>query len=124
MFHYRKDLEIRPEHAEAHNNLAWLLATCPAGALRNGAEAIEHAQRAIQFLGDARPDILDTLAAAYAEARRFPEAVASAHKALELAREQNKPAVADILRARITLYETGKPLRNSPTSHGPALTRP
>jgi tetratricopeptide (TPR) repeat protein len=124
MFHYRKDLEIRREHAEAHNKLAWLLATCPAATLRNGAEAIEHAQRAIRLFGDARSDVLDTLAAAYAEARRFPEAVATAHKALELARQQNRPALADILRARITLYEAGKPLRNSPTSLDPTLTRP
>ena len=36
------------------------------------------------------PAILGTLAAAYAEARRFPEAVQSARKALELATQQNK----------------------------------
>jgi tetratricopeptide (TPR) repeat protein len=58
--------------------------------LRNGAEAIEHPQRANQLGGDARPDVLDTLAAAYAEAGQFPEAMAIARKALNLAAQQKK----------------------------------
>ena len=83
--HYQKALEIKPAFVEMHNNLAWLRATCPAAALRNGAEAIEHAQWANQLCGGRQPELLDTLAAAQAEAGRFPEAAATAHKALELA---------------------------------------
>ncbi len=116
MAQYRKAVEIKPDFAEAHNNLAWLLATCPAGALRNGAEAIEHAQRANQLGGDARPDVLDTLAAAYAEAGRFPEAMTIARKALDLAARQKKQAVVEALRARIALYEAGKPYRETLSS--------
>ena len=118
--HYRQVLELQPDNAEAHNNLAWLLATCPAASLRNGAAAIEHAQRANQLCGGRRADVLGTLAAAYAEAGRFPEALAAAHKALELAAQQNHRDWVDVLRARIALYEAGKPFHQTiSTLHGP-----
>ena len=109
--HYRQAIELNPNSAEPHNNLAWLLATCPEAMLRNGAEAIEHAQQASRLSGGGRPDMMDTLAAAYAEAGQFPEALVSARKALELAAQQNKPTLVDALRARIGLYEAGKPYR-------------
>ena len=82
---FQQALEIEPDNVAAQKNLAWLLATCPAASLRNGVEAIEHARRANRLCGGERPDILDTLAAAYAEAGRFPEALATARNALELA---------------------------------------
>ena len=109
MVHYRKALQIRPDFAQAHYHLAWLLATCPEATLRNGAEAIEHAQRADQLCGGRRPDVLNTLAAAYAEAGRFPEALAAASKALVLATQQNDHALVHTVQARIALYEAGKP---------------
>jgi Flp pilus assembly protein TadD len=115
---YREDLALRPDHAETHNNLAWLLATCPAAALRNGAKAVTHAQRAQQFLGNV-PGVLDTLAAAYAEAGRFPEALATARKALDLATQQHDQPLANGLRARIVLYESGKPYHEAPSASAP-----
>ena len=111
LVHYQKAIEINPDGAGTHNNLAWLLATCPAAALRYGAAAVEHSQRAIQFFGGRRPDVLDTLAAAYAEAGRFPEALATARKALKLATQQHNPVLTNAVQARIALYERGKPYR-------------
>jgi tetratricopeptide (TPR) repeat protein len=102
---YRKALTVQPDFLEAHNNLAWLRATCPEASLRNAGDAIEHAQRANQLADGNRPDLMDTLAAAYAEAGRFPEALATARKALALAKQQNNRALADALRFRIALYE-------------------
>ncbi len=95
-------------------SLAWLRATCSDPSLRNGAEAVELAQRANQLSGGQRPEMLDTLAAAYAEAEWFPEAVATARKALELARQQNNPALAEAVQERITKYEAGRPYRQMP----------
>jgi Flp pilus assembly protein TadD len=120
MAQFRRVLELKPDDADAQNNLAWLLATCPADSLRNGAAAIEHAQRANQLCGGRRADVLNTLAAAYAEAGRFPEALAAARKALELATQQNHRDWVDMLRSRIALYEAGKPFhQTSSTLHGP-----
>ena len=76
--HFEQMLKLQPDHVEAQTILAWLRATCPQASLRNGAEAIEHARRADQLCGGRRPDVLDCLAASYAEAGRFPEALATA----------------------------------------------
>jgi len=116
---FRRALELKPDDVNAQNNLAWLLATCPANSVRNGAAAIEHAQRANQLCAGGRPDILNTLAAAYAEAGRFPEALATAHTALELATQQNRRALADALRAWIRLYEAGKPYHQPLSASAP-----
>jgi tetratricopeptide (TPR) repeat protein len=107
--HFQRAMEIRPDFPDVINNLAWLRATCPEAGLRSGAEAVTLAQRVNQLSGYGRPDYLDTLAAAYAEAGRLPEALETGHRALELARQQNQPALADALRARIALYQAGKP---------------
>jgi Flp pilus assembly protein TadD len=111
LLHFRKALAIQPENVQARSNLAWLLATCEKAPFRNGAEAVEHAELANRLSGGGQQGVLDTLAAAYAEAGRFPEALATAHKALELALRQNARAQVDALRARLALYGVGKPYR-------------
>ncbi len=116
---YREALKIQPDHAMALSGLAWLRATCPVASLRSAGEAMEFAQRANQFCGGRRPDVLDTLAAAYAEAGWFPEALATASKALELATQQNKYALTNALRARMALYQAGKPYRQTPSVSAP-----
>ena len=107
--HYQKALQINPDYAEAQNNLAWVLATCPQASLRNGNKAVELAQRANQLTGDGNPVVLGTLAAAYAEAGRFPEAVATAQRALQLAETQSNTALADAIRSQMKLYQAGVP---------------
>jgi Flp pilus assembly protein TadD len=94
---------------EFQNNLAWLLATCPQAALRNGGKAVELAQRANQITGGGNAVILCTLAAACAEAGRFPEAAATAQRALQLARSQSNQPLADELQMQINLYQAGIP---------------
>jgi tetratricopeptide (TPR) repeat protein len=116
----RKALKINHDYLQAHSNLAWLLASCPEASLRNGAEAVEHARRADQLCGGRQPIVFDTLAIAYAEAGRFPEALAAARKALDLATQQNRQALAEALRARIALYEAGKPYRQPLSASVPA----
>jgi tetratricopeptide (TPR) repeat protein len=119
--HYRKVLQSQPAHVLAQNKLAWLLATCPEASIRDGAKAVELAQQAIKLAGHEDPGLLDTLAAAYAEAGQFPQAVATAHKALEMAEQQDNGALADALREQIKLYEAGKAYRevSSPSAPPP-----
>ena len=112
--HYRKVLELEPRPMLAQNGLAWLLATCPEAAWRNGSQAVELAQQAAQLSGGKHPEILDTLAAAYAEAGRFPEAVTTAGQALHLAEAQGNAALAESIRDRLKLYETNSPYREKP----------
>ena len=108
---FEQAVRSKPDDVDAQISLAWLRATCVEASLRDGAAAIKHAERAIQLCEGRRVDALDALAAAYAEAGRFPEALAAAQEALELATQQNNRALADVLQARISLYEAGKPYR-------------
>jgi hypothetical protein len=54
------------------------------------------------------------LAAAYAEAGRFPEAVTTAEKAVRLAEQANQPELAARNRKLLALYRAGKPAREAP----------
>ena len=92
-------------------NMALVLATFPETRVRNGTKAVELAQRADHLTGDANPSISATLAAAYAEAGRFPNAITTARRALQLATDQGNAALADAIRAQIRLYQSGLPYR-------------
>ena len=51
------------------------------------------------------PQILDTMAAAYAESGQFEKAIETAKAALRLLAVQNNPSLADGIQARLKLYE-------------------
>jgi tetratricopeptide (TPR) repeat protein len=114
----RELLRQHPNDIALLNNIAWTLATSP------DAEAVELAERALKLSGDGEPAILDTLAAAYAESGRFPDAVRTAQQALTLATRQNKAALADALRARIRLYQAGLPYHAASSSSPARSTQP
>jgi tetratricopeptide (TPR) repeat protein len=107
--HFQKALQIKPDSVEAQNTLAWVLATAPQASLRNGPQAVALAQQANQLAGGENPIILRTLAAAYAEAGRFPKAVETAQRALQLAAPPSNPALADAIRSQLKLYQAGLP---------------
>ena len=93
---------------------AWALATNPNASARNGAEAIELAERAVQISGGREPVALDTLAAAYAEAGRFDDAITTARNAIALYFQQNQSETAKAAKGRLHLYESKQPVRDVP----------
>ena len=109
--HLEEVLRINPNHIEAQNNLAWILASCPDAVLRDGKRALELARSADRLSGGNYAPVLDTLAAAYAEAGQYPEAVATARRALDAAAGQE--SVAEGIRMRLRLYEAGVPYHES-----------
>jgi len=111
--HYQAAVAALPNHPYLLNNLAWVLATCPDASIRDGSRAVELARQAEQLSGGRDPALLGTLAAAYAEAARFAEAVATAQRAVELAVAQTNTAQAETLRARLKLYQSGSPFRDT-----------
>jgi hypothetical protein len=92
---YRQAVSLQPGSSVALNNLAFLLATAPDPTLRDGVEAVKYAQQACLLTGYSNAATLSTLAAAYAEAGRFDEAVASTEKACKVAADQTQPAVLE-----------------------------
>jgi tetratricopeptide (TPR) repeat protein len=111
--HYKRALEIRPDFAPALDSLAWVLATSPDASVRDGVQAVALAARSGQLSGGRNPRFVATLAAAYAEVGRLPEAVATAERALRLATAQGKAALAGRLRTQVALYQTGAPYREA-----------
>jgi tetratricopeptide (TPR) repeat protein len=106
---YRQALLAEPDCAEALNNLALLLATASDDRLRDGAEAVRLAERALRLPPVKGMCVAGTLAAAYAEAGRFPEAVATAEKAVRDETAAGETGFADMNRQLLTLYRAGKP---------------
>jgi Flp pilus assembly protein TadD len=115
---YQKIIELEPDAVIVLNNLAWLLATDSDARLRNGSEAISLAEHACELTHFQEPLFIGTLAAAYAEAGRFNEAVDSAGKARDVALAHGEQRIADQNRHLLELYKTGHPF------HMDAQTRP
>jgi len=109
--HWQNALAILSDSIDSLNNLAWTLATFPEAWIRNGSQALTLAQRANELSGDSNPAILRTLAAAYAENRRFTEARVTAERGLQLANAQENPALASVLEGDVALYRMNAPVR-------------
>jgi len=111
--HWREVLRLQPNQVVILLQSAWVLATSPDSSVRNGAEAIALAERAVQLPVVRTPKLLDTLAAAYAEAGRFSEAAETAQQALGIASAESNKPLADALRDRVRLYQAGCAFRES-----------
>ncbi len=109
--HYYQAIKYDPGDRYALGNLASLRATSPQAAIRNGVEAVELAQRAFRLSNGREPGITATLAAAYAEAGRFPDAIRAARQAIAQAKQQNNRALVKDAEAQLRLYIAGKPYR-------------
>ena len=82
--------------------------------MRDGKKAVELAQQAVQLSGGNAPEILDTLAAAYAEAGQFPKAIETARQALDLSTAQNNKPLAEVIQNQLQLFETNSPYHEKP----------
>jgi Tfp pilus assembly protein PilF len=102
---FNKAISTNPLDAEAYNNLAWLLATAKAQGFRNGKKAVELALNACRLSDWKNAEYLDTLAAAYARAGDFDNAVKWQEKVLESSRS---PETSEF-QQRLNFYREGKP---------------
>jgi len=108
---FREAIRLNPDSITSLNNLAWVLATDIDPDRRNGAEAVQLSERAAELTEFKNPLILDTLAAAYAEAGRFAEAAATVQKALDLTDTATDERLAAAMRTRLETYKSGRPYR-------------
>jgi tetratricopeptide (TPR) repeat protein len=108
---WREGLAQNPNDVPLLGQIAWVLATGPDAALRNGTEALSLAQRAVELSKGGDPAILDVLAAAYAESGNYAKASETDRRALELTTKQNQAGLSRTLQDRIALYDSGKPFR-------------
>lgn len=104
-----KALELRPDDTGVLNNLAWLLATSPDDALRDGKRAIELARKACEKTEWREAHIVSTLAAGHAEAGDFEGAKKFSRQAVDLGDDASE--VKSQLEEELASYEAGKPWR-------------
>jgi tetratricopeptide (TPR) repeat protein len=111
---YRAALRRAPDRPTTLGRLARILATHPDPHIRNGAEALELAERGCRASPVEDPLLLDTLAGALAESGRFRDAEAVLRRALR--RASGNDAAEKAMRRELALYESGRPLREDPAA--------
>jgi protein O-mannosyl-transferase len=109
--HYEEAMALAPGDPHSRNNIAWVLATSSDASIRDGVKAVELAQEAVQLSRGRDSKFIRTLAAAYAESSRFPEAIAAAQQAITIAAMQGNTGLASTLRKEIALYRAHISLR-------------
>ena len=109
--HWRQALLKEPDNVQVLNEIAWVLATAPEAALRNGSEAVSLAEHAVKLTSAREPVVLGTLAAAYAETGRYGQATETEQRAADLAARQGNAPLAESLNQRLTLFERKTPIR-------------
>jgi len=114
ILHFQEAIRLNPNYPQAFDGLARLLAMARNQKFRDGATAVQMAERANQLTGYRQPEMLDTLAAAYAEAGRFPEAIQASQKALDLAYSADMIELAKDIESRMRLYQAGRPATTTP----------
>lgn|GEM_PF-5885183 len=102
-------LKLVPHYTTVLNRRAWLLATLPDEALRNGAQAVADATRSNELTEWKIASPLDTLAAAHAEAGNFEEAVKWEERAVDKASVNTH----HLYRSRLEMYRQKKPYRET-----------
>ena len=111
MSRYAIALLLQQDQPAALDGLAWILATDPNPAVRNGTEAVRMSERACELTGRKDPARLKTLAAAYAEAGQFPEAATAAQSARDLAAQVGRKELSDQCLPMIEQFNAGKAWR-------------
>lgn len=102
---------LRPDWPDPLVAEAWALATSKNDQVRNGPEAVKLAEKAADLTSHQQPAILNTLAAAYAESGRFDDALATANRALDLAKQSNRTNLFPRIEYAISSYQSHTPLR-------------
>jgi tetratricopeptide (TPR) repeat protein len=101
---YEAALRLEPGWPQSRLKTAWELATHADAGHRAGRLAVPLAEQAAQAVEQPGPAEFDALAAAYAEAGRFPEAVANAQKAVALAAAAGPPERVPPIEYRLLMY--------------------
>jgi tetratricopeptide (TPR) repeat protein len=102
---YQKVIDLDPAYADAHGNIAWILATHPDAALRDPKKALEYALVEAKRTGMTNAEALDTLAAAHAANGQFDEA--RRYQKLAISKVEDEDDKAEYV-SRLRLYEQGK----------------
>ena len=111
--YFRKAVAQDERFAPSLNNLAWLMSTSPDASLRDGNQATKYAETLCELQNGRTAENLDTLAAAYAEAGRFDDAIKAINEAIRFAKAEGDLKTSRVLQKRLLLYKQEKPFRDA-----------
>lgn len=106
---FAQAIRLDAKLAPAYLNFAWLLGTCPQANFRSGKKAVEYASKACDLSKWEDARAVDTLAAAYAEAGDFSQAIRWEQQCLgsfQIPKEALREA-----KSRLALYQAHKSYR-------------
>jgi len=106
-----ENLRGQPDALDILNNLAWMLATSGEPDIRDGPRAVQLAEHACELTHHQKTVFIGTLAAAYAEAGRFDDAIATAQQACALAAKNGETDLLQKNQGLLELYRAHKPYR-------------
>jgi tetratricopeptide (TPR) repeat protein len=110
---FERMLQLRQEsQSAALNSAAWFYATCPDKTVRDGKKAVELATKACELTKWKNLSNIDTLAAAFAEAGNFKEAVKWQGYAIDLAIDPVE--VRSGMKQRLQLYQKHRAYHQEP----------
>jgi tetratricopeptide (TPR) repeat protein len=107
---YLDVLLLDTNRVEFMNELAWIFATNPDPKLRNSQFAVRLAKRACELTNYKQTICVGTLAAAYAEAGQFDDAIVTAQKACDLATQHGEKDLLQKNQELLELYRAHKPI--------------
>ncbi len=107
---YEDTLAVMPEWPQPLCRFALLLVDADAKELRNPDEAIRLANKAVN-VSAREPVTLDVLASVYSSTGRFPEAIAVAQEAIDVARSGGADQLASAIEGRLQMYKQGRGAR-------------
>ena len=110
---YSQGLKVQPNNPKGLNGLAWILTTTSGPDLRNPTQAVSLAQTACQLSAGKNPEYLKTLAAAYAAASQFDEAVQTAQTAINSANTLGLKSKAEEITRHLHLYRNHQALKDT-----------
>ena len=108
---FSEALALRGDNVQALAGLAWIRATAADPSLRDATQALRLAEHADEASRHQDVTAIDALAAAYAAAGRYDDALRVARAGLALATAAGTTSVAQQFRQRVELYQKGQPLR-------------
>jgi tetratricopeptide (TPR) repeat protein len=106
---YSELLRRDPNDLDALNNIAWIRATHADPRHRDGSQAVRLAERAVAGSREPMAVLYSTLAASYAEAGRFQDAVRAGARAVELARSERDSLAGARYAEQLACYRSGRP---------------
>ena len=108
---YRAAVRNDPRSAEAFRCVAWMMATCEEEKFRDPKRSLQFAKKAIELKGEEDFRLLDTMAAAHANAGQFNYAMTEQQRAIEMATGKATGQEFYELKKRLQQYAQQAPYR-------------